>query len=142
MGLFLSFILSQNYQFCVFCICGNWCTHMLNAIDVIIISLILVQKELPQTFKYIVHHQYAAYCASLKEHGGDDALCETMAIKISLRYGVWISVAFYICLWIVVVYSVCYSQDEYSPKQFRKMKKKIKKAELENRGGAMFDTID
>ena len=118
-----------------------WCSHMLNAIDVIIISSIIVAKELPSTFNYIVQHQYAEYCKSLYDHFGSE-FCQSMEIKIYLRNGVWAAVAFYISLWIVVMYSVYFSEDDYSPKQLRKLKIKIKNIEREKTGGALFDTID
>eukprot|EP01084_Bolivina_argentea_P265283 449594_1 len=119
-----------------------WWTHMLNAMDVIIISCILIQQELPQTFNYIVHNQYSQYCNQLTLHFGNDTLCQSMDINIYLRSGIWVAIVFYICLWIVVVYSVCFSHDNYSQKQWRKLKFKIKKAEIEDQGGAIFDTID
>lgn len=86
-----------------------WCTHMLNAIDVVIISCIIIAKELPSLFKYIVQHQYADYCQSLYNHFGSK-LCETMEIKIFLHNGLWTALAFYISLWIVVIYSVLFKK--------------------------------
>eukprot|EP00484_Ammonia_sp_Unknown_P017433 CAMPEP_0197035252 /NCGR_PEP_ID=MMETSP1384-20130603/13107_1 /TAXON_ID=29189 /ORGANISM="Ammonia sp." /LENGTH=581 /DNA_ID=CAMNT_0042465295 /DNA_START=1 /DNA_END=1746 /DNA_ORIENTATION=+ len=118
-----------------------WSTHLLNAIDVVVISSVLVQQELPSTFKYIVQHQYADYCASLQKHFGSD-LCGSLDLKIYLRDGVWIAIAFYISMWIVVVYSVHFSVDTYSEKQRRKLKIKIKKMERKGAGENVFKTID
>ena len=118
-----------------------WCSHMLNSIDVIIISCIIIATELPQLFEYIVKNQYKQYCLSLYNELGLN-LCDSMEIKIYLHDGIWTGIAFYISLWIVVTYSVYFSEDDYSPKQLRKLKIKIKNLERQDSGGAMFDTID
>ena len=119
-----------------------WCCHLLNALDVIIICIVITAQELPPTFRYIVDHQYADYCRKLEEQFHDDKLCESMQIAITLKDGIWVGAAFYASTWIVVLYSVYFSEDSYSPRQRRKLKIKMKNMEREEHGGTTFEKID
>jgi len=119
-----------------------WCCHLLNALDVILICIVIVAQELPSTFRYVVDHQYADYCRKLEEEVHDEGLCQSMNIRVAMRDGIWVGLAFYVSTWIVVVYSVFFSEDSYSPRQRRKLKIKMKNMEREELGGTTFQKID
>lgn len=119
-----------------------WCSHLLNALDVIIVCIVIISQELPPTFRYIVDHQYADYCRKLADQFHDDALCDSMEIRVTLRDGIWVGLVFYVSTWIVVTYSVYFSEDSYSPRQRRKLKIKMKNIQREENGGTTFEKID